>query len=773
MDTYRAQIRSVLEAVQIEVPSAFLWFGKRYECSPRELGRRLNEEQQVGLLLLCLQDHLYRHFYCSGGVACHAVTWDSAGSPALGRFVVQLGQANSGRGLWDPDWRVCTVDSAVVGLVKDGLTLHVPHEHCRMDQGRPPAIGATAALWHPKGSYHRCPGFYMVYGEEPFEPAATYRLLRVYWNVEPGGAAELVRTVTRRLNDSRIPFSLKLLDDPRRYARCDSAVLYVAKASYAAFSADHLNHIRRRVGQHLASSVPALTKPLCPGVSIAENPARHGSFGADRCRALAEGIVSACQEQGISVGETVERVESRFRQSGIDPARPYLNLGSSDDYEAIDLRAGSVAMEAVPERRCAPFRDERCLVAAHEIGRLIVDRAVWHGDECNWIGALGPSSQASPVSRVGGLGTDLYDGTAGIALFLGQLFTVTGDRKVRETALGAIRHALAHCRRSRPERCGLYVGPLGIAVVAARLGMLLDREDLLRGARRLARAAPPADIDFDLISGAAGSIIGYVILCELLEDEVFLEAAYVVGKRLVATAISSPRGVSWRSGHSRGRRNLTGLSHGAAGAAYSLLEVFALSGDDRFKSTAEAAFDYERSCFEPREGNWPDFREVDEGDDDRMRRVPFSNTWCHGAPGIAVSRVRAAQVLPGGSYLGEARVALNTTRDHLRSWLRSGRANYSLCHGVAGNADVLLSALRAGVPIDCGAEEVIRETAEVGLEAYSVDHSLWPCGAGGGGANPSLMLGWAGIGHFYLRLARKDVPTPLAPHQVSRAAQGR
>jgi hypothetical protein len=28
----------------------------------------------------------------------------------------------------------------------------------------------------------------------------------------------------------------------------------------------------------------------------------------------------------------------------------------------------------------------------------------------------------------------------------------------------------------------------------------------------------------------------------------------------------------------------------------------------------------------------------------------------------------------------------------------------------------------------------------------------WPCGVPGGGESPSLMLGLAGIGHFYLRL---------------------
>jgi lantibiotic modifying enzyme len=222
-------------------------------------------------------------------------------------------------------------------------------------------------------------------------------------------------------------------------------------------------------------------------------------------------------------------------------------------------------------------------------------------------------------------------------------------------------------------------------------------------------------------------------------------------------------GVSWSSPHVLGRKNLTGFSHGAAGAAYSLIELFALSGDHEFRRTGEAAFDYERSWFNASERNWPDFRQLAQADNQQPMLLPYSNTWCHGAPGIAVSRIRAAEILSDQCYLGEALAALETTRNHLWTWLRSGRANYSLCHGVAGNADILLMAVRSGVQLDLDAEASIRETAEFGLQAYSGNDSLWPCGVGGGGANPSLMLGWAGIGYFYLRLARQNIPSPLMP----------
>ena len=39
--------------------------------------------------------------------------------------------------------------------------------------------------------------------------------------------------------------------------------------------------------------------------------------------------------------------------------------------------------------------------------------------------------------------SDLYDGTSGLAFFLGELFEATGDEELRRAALGAVGHALA------------------------------------------------------------------------------------------------------------------------------------------------------------------------------------------------------------------------------------------------------------------------------------------------------------------------------------------
>src|SRR5918998_2536909 len=86
------------------------------------------------------------------------------------------------------------------------------------------------------------------------------------------------------------------------------------------------------------------------------------------------------------------------------------------------------------------------VATAASIGDRLVREVVWYRDQCNWVGfdaaAAHGVGRHRPVQRA--LGPELGGGTAGVALFLGQLQAMTGDGVVRQTALGAIGQALAH-----------------------------------------------------------------------------------------------------------------------------------------------------------------------------------------------------------------------------------------------------------------------------------------------------------------------------------------
>jgi class II lanthipeptide synthase len=428
---------------------------------------------------------------------------------------------------------------------------------------------------------------------------------------------------------------------------------------------------------------------------------------------------------------------------------------------------------------------EETIEVAHRIGRRICERAMWQGDACTWeVATFDPRAGRGRREAARG---DLYQGTAGIALFLGELFRITGDAGVARTAVGALRHSLAWASDLPADSFGFHNGRVGAAWVAARLAAALGRPELGRRVPELIaplRGWEERDYTFDVIGGAAGAIPALLALVDGEAGEQALAVARALGDRLIAAARREPGGWSWSTMGSGVARNLAGLAHGASGIAIALLALALTTGRGRYRFAAEMAFLYERRLFDPERSNWPDLRhpELNEllysDDPDAARRaalageVPpyrpaFMTAWCHGAAGIGLARVRALALTGDEAYRREAQAALATTLSGLRPPVRN---NYSLCHGAAGNCELPLAASRLlGDPALSAACEAC---AQYGWETYEHPGRTWPSGTYESREDPSLMLGEAGIGHFYLRLADPETAAVLLPEpRVRQAAE--
>ena len=348
----------------------------------------------------------------------------------------------------------------------------------------------------------------------------------------------------------------------------------------------------------------------------------------------------------------------------------------------------------------------------------------------------------------GSVGPSLYDGTAGIALFLAQVAALTGDREIADTARAGIRHAPATPTGST----GLYTGATGVALAATRVALLLSDEELLVGTQDTYAAVQPTDREgFDLMSGDAGRAIGMVCLGRMWNNDELLANAVEVGRRLVRSGYRGRSGLCWRPSSARGSRPLLGLSHGAAGAALALLRLYDCAHGDWLADAASEAFHYENVFFSLAESNWPDLRDV--AGRGKSLTAPYQTMWCHGAPGIALSRLEAVRILRTPQMSIDLTRAVDTTRRAVELALHRPGEGFSLCHGLGGNADVLLS---CG---DVSGRGLCRNVGDYGIRQYS-QSGEWPCGVTSAGLSPGLFLGTAGIGYFYLRLAA-DVPSVL------------
>ena len=764
MNTRQDQIEDAVRATVFHSATVFSWYGKREKAIPRKTRATLSAEGLRNVVLSRLKTRLYTSFYSKGAatpVPAHdpRLAGQVDGSP----FVEQLRRANRGPGYWADGWKVISVDKETAIIESGGRFFTAQANECRAASGASLAPGAEAAVHFPNERRSISPGFYMTVhrGLRVREEL----IVRVYWNTTPEGAVILTREITSALGQGDLRFHFKTATSLESYARCDSSVLYFSGSDYLAVRA-LLEQIYPRVADGLQPATPAFTKRLAPGIGLAEDPGEKLSFGEHRCNILAEGLLSAHEQGKKSLADRMTIVRTRFAEAEIDLEAPFLNPGSADRYTfdfrpRVSLPVPSSSL-GLNEPARAPHngrqKHEAYLRTAQAIASRLCGDALWHAGHCNWVGP-DPSSEGA---RFGALGPGIYDGTSGVGLFLAELCTVRQDAACARTARAALLQALSAVDTvPGPQRLGFYNGWIGIAYAAARAGELLSDTELIGQARSLldrCTREPVGNCDLDVISGIAGGIPALLALSSMLSDQAPAELAKRLGNHILDQAVDVHGALCWPTVNARNETYLTGFSHGNSGISWALLELYAATGDSRYRNAAELGLAYERRWFDAEAGNWPDFRGVARWSKGPAPLVPCMTAWCHGAPGIALSRLRAYQILGDERYKDDAIIALQTTRAALQHERNRMSENYSLCHGLVGNADVLLTGRRVLGNAASFGERPAFGVANFGIEAHARGGD-WPCGTRG--ARPGLMLGLAGIGHFYLRRACQSTPSVL------------
>jgi hypothetical protein len=699
-----------------------------------------------------LQQCLYQNCFCARFSV--GLEPEPRPAPEATDLKLSLAGANPTSDRWEAGW-------FIESLLPDGVVSAQKHGKRRsfwpgefVTYSRPamrPAEGTEISVFFPRESHVMQRGWYFAFGESVWEDRDDLGILRIYWNIRSAGVERLVRAIAVEFNRFQVPFRLKCLTSRAHYFRLDSAVLYFNSRCFH-LAVELVANIRTAVASYMGSSTPLFAKHLAPGLAFAEDPNNGESFGGNRCRILAEGIRNGYLQGARTSAQRLEIVINHMGASGVPIERPYMSA-TSPGYETSAFDAPQVTTErtALAASHCEIF-----LNTAERIGARLCRDALWAANRANWLGDFCEfvANRWQVVHRA--CGPELYNGTSGIALFLAELFSSCGESPYRSTAEAAILSALTQAEDvSRLTRISFFSGRVGIAYSAIRVGELLNQSRFVSQGLAMMEDLRGEDLsmqEIDLLTGCAGAIAPLLAVYRRYPRDCFLDLAMRCGQRLMEAARSSDQGCSWRPIGGKDReRGWTGFSHGAAGNASALLELWLLSGDPRFRVTALEAFRYEHSWFRADLGNWQDLRpsyEHNRGDHAEPR---YTAAWCHGAPGIALSRLRAWQVCGGQELKAEACVALNSTATTLEKFLSGGAGNFSLCHGIAGNAEVLCygdSVLGTG-----HYRSLLESAAHRGIERFERAGAPWPCGVPEEGETPVLMLGLAGIGRFYLRLA--------------------
>ena len=325
------------------------------------------------------------------------------------------------------------------------------------------------------------------------------------------------------------------------------------------------------------------------------------------------------------------------------------------------------------------------------------------------------------------IGPSLYSGFSGIALLFARMAVAAMDAdsdKWRQRAWacfeGLEELAMSSCidKLFRMVR-DLPYGISGIGGIILALE-LMDDAQLLEVSQLksvLVQQLRPErillDEGVDVIGGVAG-LIGPLLLQNQAQA---LALAVACGDRLLSLQLDNGGWPSYWSKRNGRKRAWTGFSHGAAGMAAALARLAQASGEARFADAARRALAYEQRVFVSDQGNWPDFRRSDDP-------THFMLSWCHGAPGILMSRlVIKATGIDDDQTAGEISAARIATVEAMIRLSSTGTETSShICCGLLGLTSLLrVDAEISGVELDPRVNKAERQvvTRALAIGAYT------------------------------------------------------
>ena len=498
-----------------------------------------------------------------------------------------------------------------LGLNSDGMMAAQISRPSLLPTSLPMGVGATNGLNAHLETF--CQGFR--------EQCAVFERTREDW-IRPGGVLDQFRGLPRRivLRATRVYFALQRQQlEPaalRSFLRQGLVLEQLSRSFLMAseqplhwpvFEAE-LRQMERLDIPFFVHAIDGQDLPLVDDMKPVEGFMETSGLESSRQRiAELDSAAVAFQEQLIR-GTSRARISTEAGRSPRDVVAPDVGV-----------------MKLTPEQLHQESR--RQLKMLEEIAIRDTDGLIdWLGMD---LGSDGESFCFGPV------GTSLYGGSIGVALLAAHFADESGPAELIDSCLKPL------LQMGEKDREGLRLRwwrdqPLGLSGCGGSLlslqelatwgpesqkPMLQELQTSLIGA--LLPEHIRSDLGLDMIAGSAG-LIGPLLRDGSIEA---LDLALVAGDHLLG--LQNEQG-AWSV---RAKEPLLGFSHGTAGYLAALVKLGQQLGEQRFLDAAAKALSYERERFDPKHLNWPDFR-----DHRPDQPTKFMTSWCHGAPGIALSR---------------------------------------------------------------------------------------------------------------------------------------
>lgn len=278
---------------------------------------------------------------------------------------------------------------------------------------------------------------------------------------------------------------------------------------------------------------------------------------------------------------------------------------------------------------------------------------------------------------------DLYDGVGGLAIFLASV-NRAHPSEMYEKTLKLIQNKLFHytddsgysVQNLRTKDSGIFKGEGSIIYTYVLLYKITGDKKFLFYAEKhfskfeeiILQCKNP-----DYLSGSAGAIIVLIKLYTETNNRKYLDIAEILGENIWKMAKKQEKGYGIVSDNDN-LPPLAGMSHGASGYIMAYAYLYEKNPRAEYYDRIMALMAYENSLFKEKTGNWQDLR----------KKGVDKNTmaWCHGAHGIALSRLKL-----GSMEIFRDMREIKMDIDKCIYAFERNRKNDSLClcHGLSGN----------------------------------------------------------------------------------------
>lgn len=372
---------------------------------------------------------------------------------------------------------------------------------------------------------------------------------------------------------------------------------------------------------------------------------------------------------------------------------------------------------------------------AMQIGDYILDNLIYNSskteaeiiglnfdDKGNWI--------------IGYAAATLYDGM-GIILFLSYLYRITDITKYKDAA-----YCLLNGMEKTPipnNNLSAFLGKGSHLYTHYLMYTIFNDEQFRHKAIGDIESMDDPNLlhkqRLDVIDGLAGTIIVLINIYKDMKHPKLLAIARKMGKVLLDKVENEEMPI------------MTGMAHGYAGLIYALILIAKFDASPKYLKVANRLLQYENEKKNEDNSNWLDLRQKNEN--------KCQNFWCHGAPGIILSRLKCFENINDAEILNILKSDIQNSIGNLTKYAQiDGRD--CLCHGFWGNIDILVSLGKYNTEL----ANLAKQYANKHIQSVIKNGYIFPNDNNVEVYN--FMLGLSGVGYSLLRLINNNVPSVLA-----------